>query len=165
MNPVPAADAKGIISISQNQVTSADNRVCSTGKADEKTTGGKCVVHARTCACPGHVGVVEIRLAVVAHKLAIRAVERSGVRADFLNLFRAAILVWLEDRSVRLFVFQTFRVACDDVAAQPGGEGGTELGRRPDAGLLEVWRDGGGVREDVSCACHKDGGLLLVVVV
>ena len=117
-------------------------------------------VSGRTWARPRHVGLVEVGLAVFAHKLAVRAVQRGSVRADLLNLFRTAMLVWLYDDTADLVRLQTFRIARNDVAAQPGSERRAELGRRPGAGLLEERRDGGGVWEDVACGCHKDGGLL-----
>ena len=56
---------------------------------------------------------------------------------------------------------EALRVACDDVAAQTGGEGGAELGGRTGAGLLEEWRDGGGVRKDI--ACEKVGFVQLTL--
>ena len=117
-------------------------------------------VPGRTWARPRHVGLVEVRLAVLAHELAIRAVQRCSICADLLDLSRTAMLVWSDNDAADLVRLQAFRVAGDDIAAQPCSERRAELGRRPGAGFLEERRNGGGVREDVACGCHKDGGLL-----
>ena len=56
-----------------------------------------------------------------------------------------------EDYAVHFLGLEPLWVPCDNVAAKAGGKGSAEGGGRPGARLLEVWRDGGGVREDIAC--------------
>ena len=117
-----------------------NQHACQAGRTQHKQAS-------RTCAGPRHVRGVQVRLAVVADELAVRAVEHRRVRADLLYLLRAraaaaaASVVELDLRLVHLVRGQALRVACDDVAAQARCERGAEARGRTGARFLQVWRD------------------------
>ena len=115
-----------------------DQHGCQAGRTQHKQAS-------RTCAGPRHVRGVQVRLAIVADELAVRAVEHGRVRADLLYLLRAraaaASVVELDLRLVHLVRGQALRVACDDVAAQARCERGAEARGRTGARFLQVWRD------------------------
>lgn len=104
-----------------------------------------------TCVRPCHVGLVEVRLAIVANELAVGAIQRGSVRPDFVYLSCFILIICREDCAMRLLWSEALGVPCDNVAAKTGGEGSAEGGGRSGTRLLEVWRDGDGVREDVAC--------------
>lgn len=75
----------------------------------------------RTRCCPGHVGIVQIRLAIFADKLSLWAIECGSIRTDCVDRLAAR-----QSDTSGLLQGQPLRVACDDVCAQTGGEFGTE---------------------------------------